>query len=113
LEDNYKGDAAAAAAYLARSGYKSFDKTEVLTTPFSNDEATGHAFVPRSIREILPGRLFVLSGFWFTEYYFVVSKDGSELIGIDAGTRPDAAKSAYEALRSSRPNLPPLKSIFI
>jgi hypothetical protein len=46
----------------------------------------GHAFAPRRIAEIVPGRVYVLSGFEFTEYYFVVSDDGRQLIGIDAGT---------------------------
>jgi len=55
----------------------------------------------------------VLSGFEFTEYYFVVSDDRRELIGIDAGTRPDSAKTAYEALRAYAPNLPPLTTIFV
>jgi hypothetical protein len=33
----------------------------------------------------------------------VVSDDGRELLGIDAGTRPDSAKTAYEALRAFAP----------
>ncbi len=35
------------------------------------------------------------------------------MIGIDAGTRPDSAKTAYEALRAQVPGLPPLTTIFI
>ncbi len=61
----------------------------------------------------MPGRVYALSGFEFTEYYFVVSDDGRELIGIDAGTRPDSAKSAYEALRTAYPALPPLTTVLI
>jgi glyoxylase-like metal-dependent hydrolase (beta-lactamase superfamily II) len=61
----------------------------------------------------VPGRVYALSGFEFTEYYFVVSDDRQELIGIDAGTRPDSAKTAYEALRAYAPNLPELKTVFI
>jgi glyoxylase-like metal-dependent hydrolase (beta-lactamase superfamily II) len=57
--------------------------------------------------------VYVLTGFEFTEYYYVVSEDGRELIGIDAGTRPDSAKAAYEALRAYAPGLPPLTTIFI
>ena len=99
--------------YLRRSGYKDFDRTITLTTPFSEDAATGHAFAPRRITEIVPGRVYALSGFEFTEYYFVVSDDRRELIGIDAGTRPDSAKGAYEALQAYAPGLPPLTTIFI
>jgi len=107
------GQPAKAQDYLRRSGYKDFDRPITLTTPFSEDVLSGHAFSPRHIAEIVPGRVYVLSGFEFTEYYFVVSDDRRELIGIDAGTRPDSAKTAYEALRAYAPNLPELTTIFI
>src|SRR5216117_3884149 len=107
------GDRAKAQDYLHHSGYKNFDRPITLTTPFSEDRATGHAFAPRRIAEILPGRVYVLSGFEFTEYYFVVSDDHRELIGIDAGTRPDSAKAAYEALQAYAPGLPELTTVFI
>src|ERR1700680_4551760 len=81
--------------YLRESGFKSFDKPVVLTTPFSEDTLSGHAFVSPRIAAIIPGRVYALSGFEFTEYYFVVSDDGRQLIGIDAGTRPDSAKVPY------------------
>jgi len=61
----------------------------------------------------VPGRVYALSGFEFTEYYFVVSDDRRELIGIDAGTRPDSARAAYEALRAYAPGLPELTTVFI
>jgi glyoxylase-like metal-dependent hydrolase (beta-lactamase superfamily II) len=107
------GDEATANAYLRQSGYKTFDKPVVLTTAFSEDSSSGHAFASRRIAEIVPGRVYALSGFEFTEYYFVVSDDRRELIGIDAGTRPDLAKSAYEALRAYAPTLPELTTIFV
>ena len=107
------GQEAKAQDYLRRSGYKSFDRLITLTTPFSEEAAFGHAFFPRRIAEIVPGRVYALSGFEFTEYYFVVSDDRRELIGIDAGTRPDSAKAAYEALRAKAPGLPQLTTIFI
>src|SRR5580700_10606561 len=107
------GEQAKAQDYLRRSGYKSFDRPITLITPFSEDAASGHAFSPRRIAEIVPGRVYALSGFEFTEYYFVVSDDGRQLIGIDAGTRADSAEVAYEALRAYAPNLPELTTIFI
>jgi len=107
------GEQAKAQDYLRRSGYTDFSKPITLTTPFSEEVLYGHAFSPRRIAEIVPGRAFALSGFEFTEYYFVVSDDGRELIGIDAGTRPDSAKSAYEALRAYVPRLPELTTVFI
>ena len=107
------GDQPKAQDYLRRSGYKGFDRPITLITPFSEDVASGHAFTPRRIAETVPGRVYTLSGFEFTEYYFVVSDDGRQLIGIDAGTRPDSAKVAYEALRVYAPNLPELTTIFV
>jgi glyoxylase-like metal-dependent hydrolase (beta-lactamase superfamily II) len=108
-----EGDQAKAQDYLRRSGYKDFDRPITLVTPFSEEVATGHAFSPRRISEIVPGRVYALSGFEFTEYYFVVTDDRQQLIGIDAGTRPDAAKGAYEALRTYAPSLPELTTVFI
>ena len=85
------GDRVRAEEYFRQSGYKSFDKPVVLNTPFSEDTLSGQAFSPRRIAEIVPGRVYVLSGFEFTEYYFVVSDDRKQLIAIDAGTRADSA----------------------
>ena len=109
---NAAGDQAKAQDYLQRSGYKDFGRPITLITPFSEETATGHTFAPRRISEIVPGRVYALSGYEFTEYYFVVSDDKRELIGIDAGTRPDSAKAAYEALRAYAPGLPELTTIF-
>src|SRR6266446_444195 len=108
-----EGEQAKAQDYLRRSGYKEFARPITLITPFSEEGASGHAFAPRRISEIVPGRVYALAGFEFTEYYFVVSDDRQELIGIDAGTRPDAAKAAYEALRAYAPNLPELTTVFV
>src|SRR5499433_2958413 len=107
------GDTATAQQYLRRSGYPDFDHPITLATPFSIDRVSGHAFAPRRIREIVPGRIYVLTGFEFTEYYFVVTKDRHQLISIDAGTRPDFAKGAYEALQAFKPGLPQLTTVFV
>jgi glyoxylase-like metal-dependent hydrolase (beta-lactamase superfamily II) len=106
------GDKTKSQEYLQRSGYTDFDKPIVLTTPFSENLATGHTFAPRVVAEIIPGRVYALSGFEFTEYYFVVSEDRQHLISIDAGTRPDSARAAYEALRAHAPDLPKLTTVF-
>ena len=108
-----RGEQAKAQDYLRRSGYKDFNSPVTLIGAFSEDVASGGTFAARRIAEVVPGRVYALSGFEFTEYYFVVSDDGHELIGIDAGTRPDSAKVAYEALRVYAPGLPPLTTIFI
>jgi len=108
-----QGEKTKAEDYLRRSGYQDFHKPITLATPFSEEAQTGHTFFPKNIVEVVPKRVYLLSGFEFTEYYFLVSDDGRELIGIDAGTRPDSAKTAYEALRAYAPGLPPLTTIFI
>ncbi len=107
------GDKAKAQDFLRRSGFPGFDKPITLTTPYSMNIATGHKFAAKRIAEVVPGRVYALSGFEFTEYYFVVSDDRRELIGIDAGTRPDSAQATYEALRAAVNGLPPLTTIFI
>ncbi len=107
------GDQSKAQEYLRRSGYGSFEKPVVLNTPFSRETVSGYAFAPRRIAEVIPGRVYALSGFEFTEFYYVVSDDHRELIAIDAGTRADSAKAAYEALRAYAPNLPGLTTIFV
>jgi len=107
------GDKSKAHEYLQLSGYSDFDHPITLATPFSEDKLSGHAFAPRRITEVVPGRVYALSGFEFTEYYFVVSKDRHQLISIDAGTRPDFAKRAYEALQAFAPGLPPLTTVFV
>ncbi len=99
--------------YLRLSGYADFEKPVILTTPFAEDPMAGHTFFPKRINEIVPSKVYALSGYEFTEYYFVVSEDGRELIGIDAGTRPDSAKAAYEALRAYAPRLPELTTVLI
>ena len=107
------GDVTKAREYLRRSGYSDFDHPITLATPFSEEKVAGHAFAPRRITEIVPGRVYAMSGFEFTEYYFVVSKDRRQLISIDAGTRPDFAKGAYEALQAYAPGLPPLTNVLV
>src|SRR5215475_1468823 len=108
-----KGDAAQAQRYLVLSGFKSENHGGIFTTPFGEDAATVHTFSSRTIREVIPGTVYVLSGFEFTEYYFVVSTDRRDLIAIDAGTRPDAARAPYEALRAQVPSIPTLTAVFV
>jgi glyoxylase-like metal-dependent hydrolase (beta-lactamase superfamily II) len=99
--------------YLRLSGYADFAKPIIFTTPFAEDLAAGHTFSPKRISEIVPGKVYALSGYEFTEYYFVVSDDGRELIGIDAGTRSDSARAAHEALRAYAPRLPELTTVLV
>lgn len=108
-----EGNKAKAQEYLNMSRYNSFDKPIILTTTWAENNETGHTFSSKKIYEVIKGKIYVLSGYEFTEYYFFVSDDGQELIAIDAGTRPDSAKSAYEALMTYAPGLPKLTTVLI
>ena len=108
-----RGAAAEARRYRDLSGFTTEDRAATFTTPFGEDVSAGHTFSSRSIREVIPGTVYLLSGFEFTEYYFVVSADRRELIAIDAGTRPDSARTAYEALRAQIPSIPTLTTVFV
>jgi glyoxylase-like metal-dependent hydrolase (beta-lactamase superfamily II) len=108
-----QGQGAEARKYLALSGYTREDKVVTLTTALSESRADGHRFAAQTIREVVPGSVYALSGFEFTEYYFIVSADHKQLISIDAGTRPDTARKALEALRARVPGLPALTTVFV
>jgi glyoxylase-like metal-dependent hydrolase (beta-lactamase superfamily II) len=108
-----RGDAASAQRLRALSGDAGGDRPAVFTTPFSRDRAGGHQFWPRRIREVIPDRVYAVSGYEFTEFYFVVSADRRELLAIDAGTRVDSAREAHEALRARVPGLPPLTTVLV
>ncbi|MCZ6680139.1 MAG: MBL fold metallo-hydrolase [Candidatus Poribacteria bacterium] len=99
--------------YLTLSGYNSFDKEVTIITPWAVVAQKGVTFHPRRLREIIPGKVYNLSGFEFTEYNFIVSEDGTQLISIDMGTRPDSAQDAYEYLKAQVANLPPLTTVFM
>ena len=108
-----RGDTAEAERFQTLSGISAENETPIFTTPFAEEPSNGHTFASRSIREIIPDTVYCLSGFEFTDYYFVVSADRQELISIDAGTRPDVARAAYEALQTHVPSLPPLTTVFV
>src|SRR4030095_3598689 len=105
------GHTAKADEYLKLSGAPRFDTPTTQLSPFREDPVSGHTFSAKRVAEVVPGKVSALSGFEFTEFYFVVSEDGRELIAIDAGTRPDSAQAAYEALRARVPKLPELTTV--
>jgi glyoxylase-like metal-dependent hydrolase (beta-lactamase superfamily II) len=108
-----RGETAAADREQRASGYATLDKPVIFTTPFANDADGGHTFSAREIRELVPGSVYLVSGYEFTEYYFIISADRRELIAIDAGSRPGAAHTALEALRAKLGKLPPLTTVLI
>ncbi|HEX7156028.1 MAG TPA: hypothetical protein VF229_02375, partial [Burkholderiaceae bacterium] len=58
-----RGGEEAARRYQAMSGLAPGAKPVIFTTPFSEDPITGHAFSARRIREVVPGTVYVLSGY--------------------------------------------------
>lgn len=106
------GDSAKARKFLTLSGAANFDSA-VSLSPYREDRAIGHSFTSERVREIVPGRVYQASGYDFAELYVVVSRDGRELMAIDAGTRPDSLRAAYEALRVFAPKLPQLTTVFV
>jgi hypothetical protein len=57
------GHTATAQEYLRLSGYADVEKPITLTTPFAEDLATGHTFAPKRIAEVVPGKVYTLSGY--------------------------------------------------
>jgi hypothetical protein len=108
-----QGDAAGAEQYLRRSGYESWNRPITMTAPASVDSRNGNRFWSREVQEVVPGKVFALSGFDFTEFYFIVSDDRKQLVAIDAGARGDTAEAAYAALQKRVPDLPPLTTVFV
>src|SRR5438093_10609797 len=86
-----EGDKTKSEEYLRRSGYTDLNKPIVLMTPFSEDRERGHAFAPKRIAETVPGRVYALSGFEFTEYYFGSTAESVGDFGW--GAAPDPAPS--------------------
>jgi len=108
-----RGNMTEANSFLMKSGYQNFDRPIAISSTFAVNAETGHTFHPQTMKEIVPGKVFALSGYEFTEYYFVVTGDGKQLVSIDTGTRPDAAQLAYESLMARHPNLPPLTTVLV
>jgi glyoxylase-like metal-dependent hydrolase (beta-lactamase superfamily II) len=110
-----RGNVAEAGRLLSLGGESdaSHAAATTITTAMAGGDGIGYTFSPRAITEVVPGSVYALSGFEFTEYYFIISADRSALIAIDAGTRPDAAQQAYLALQARVPSLPPLTTVFI
>jgi len=109
--------------YLELSGYESFDKKILTASLFSCDSAGFREgpklFAETVVRDRIPGHLFTVSGFDMSEFNFIISEDGSELMAVDAGSRPDTTEAGYKffeehylAKYGNKP-LPKLTKVFI
>lgn len=108
------GDETAAARYQKKSGYDDYEPEMLFTGWFSTTRDKGLLFSPTPwIEDIIPGRVFALRGFGFSDLHFIVSENGEELISIDAATQPHSMKDGYEFLIANREGLPPLTTAII
>jgi glyoxylase-like metal-dependent hydrolase (beta-lactamase superfamily II) len=86
-----------AEAARRRSGASSIEpRAPLLATSFSVGAADGFRFGPRRVWSPEPG-VFVASGHDFADIAFVDT--GAGVVAIDAGTTPDTAARAWEAVR--------------
>ncbi len=103
-----------ATKYLEKSGYKNYQPKALFMGWFTSNRDAGTTMAPTPmLEEVVPGRVFTLVGFGFSDIYFVLSKDETELIAIDAGTQPYSLKAALEFLHQSHPQLPQVTTALI
>ena len=99
--------------YLALSQYKSLEKDVIMISSWAIEHKTGLSFRPWKMNVVIPNKVYNVSSVEFTEYNFIVSDDGKELISIDMGSRPEAAKQAYDYLKKEVIDLPPLTTVIM
>ena len=108
------GDTARAAELAHKSGYLDPAPSVPFTGWFATSYERGLQFAPSPwIEEIIPDRVFALRGFGFSDFHFVISADGQQLIAIDAGTQPFSTKAAMVFLANARPDLPTLTHVLV
>ena len=109
-----RGEGDLASKYLNMSGYQNYEPSVLFMGWFASTEEKGLLFSPMPwIEQIIPGRVFAVRGFGFSEIQFVLSEDNKELILIDAGTQPFSMEGAYAYLKENFPTLPPLSTVLI
>jgi len=100
--------------FLKKSGFDDHQPEAMFMGWFTSSQKAGATMADaHTLKEVVPGRVYSLYGFGFSDIHFVVSKNGKELIAIDAGTRPDSVQAAHEFLKRHRPNLPPLSTLLV
>ena len=113
------GDNEQARKYLELSRYESFDKKKILIATFYSCDPAGLREGIKRIDESVPGHVFTASGFDMSEFNFIICEDGSELMAVDAGSRPDTAEAAYKFFvayhleKYGNKPLPKLTKVFI
>ncbi|MFY0679618.1 MAG: MBL fold metallo-hydrolase [Thalassovita sp.] len=101
------GNASEAARFAKMSGYGDNPPEAMFMNWFSVEEQQGTQMgAYRELNEVIPGKVFSLFGFGFSDVHFVLSDDGSQLIAVDAGTHPQSLREAHEMLLEYHPDLP-------
>ena len=109
-----KGSSDLSSKYLRMSGYEDYEPSALFMGWFVTTKEKGLLFAPTPwIEEIVPGRVFAVRGFGFSDLHFVVTDNGEELISIDAGTQPYSMEKGYKFLKEHHPDLPKLTTVFI
>jgi glyoxylase-like metal-dependent hydrolase (beta-lactamase superfamily II) len=110
------GDVVQTERYLKLSGFSSFDKQILLAAPFGVT-SDGLRVGVKHVTESIPGKIFTVSGHDMSEFNYVISQDGQQLMAIDMGSRVDTAEAAYQFLekyltdRGLKP--PKLTTVFV
>ncbi|MBW4707471.1 MBL fold metallo-hydrolase [Roseobacter sp. YSTF-M11] len=108
------GDAQLVQMLRQKSGYHGQPPAVPFTGWFASSSDSGLLFAPTPwIEEVVPDRVFAIRGFGFSDFHFVVSANGANLISIDAGTQPFSAEAALAFLAEHRPDLPPLTHVLV
>lgn len=107
------GDVAKATVYRERSGYGARPPKAMFMGWFTSQKGGASMAARPTLDEIVPGRVFALYGYGFSDVYFVVSGDGTETIAVDAGTQPRSLQAAHERLRAHVPDLPPVTTLLV
>lgn len=109
-----RGNEKDAAKFVKKSGYETYEPSTLFMGWYATTKDKGLLFAPTPwIEEIVPGRLFAIRGFGFSEMHFVVTDDGRQLISIDAGTQPFSMEGAHRFLLEQYPDLPILTTALI
>lgn len=109
-----RGNEQDAAKFVKKSGYGTYEPSTLFMGWYATTKDKGLLFAPTPwIEDVVPGRLFAVRGFGFSEMHFVVTDDGRQLISIDAGTQPFSMEEAYRFLLERHPDLPPLTTALI
>ncbi len=108
-----KHDKGAAKRAWHRTGFGANDPKALFMGWFTSTREGATMSPEPTLREVVPGRIFALFGFGFSDIYFLLSDDRQELIAIDAGTQPHLLQAAHEFLLSRHPDLPRITTALI